>query len=187
VVVDFIAGSPFFLVVVVVEIKLTNELVRSNFSELVFLLIIVAATAFTLLGIPFTFLTSGRLLAFWRCIGIDLNFLVEFFKISWRLARYGLLFKDPVTSLLEHPFLDVVAFNCFNFFLDIILLLHVIVLVFSLPLPRLRHRLLSQLHWIILNLLLGFGGSLHAQEDHLFFTHLLDDLASDDTAASNLD
>jgi len=89
-------------------------------------------------------------------------------------------------TLVHHAIHDIGALNLLDFFLEILLFLLETIPVLLLDHLSVGASLVRGLDRVILLLVLSLRLARHAQEDHLFLSHLLDGLTSQDTTNAAL-
>ena len=92
----------------------------------------------------------------------------------------------PLAPLLEHAIDDVRTFNLVNLFFQLLFLLLEVIPVILLNILTMDLRCSGLFDWVILLFLFGLGLALHAEEDHLLLTHLLDSLTRQNASDSTL-
>lgn len=197
-VVAFIAICPFVRIVIIKLIKLLDNFGWANSEELFAAIIIVATSAsflaFATLSLAFIFSTTflsllaiaiffslGFLFFFRRERGFEVVLLVELFQIFRNFAEVGTIPLNPVTTLLQHAVLDIATLNVLDFGSQILLFLLECLPMITLDLLAVVLSLIGCFDWVILFLFLCLRLALHAKENHLLLTHLLDGFAGKDS------
>lgn len=169
---SLVTVGPLVVVVLVVDIKLTDELIGTDLCDLVFTLGVFIF--FTLLFLGFLLLLFGLgvggiffgLLKSSFFLGSGgwafLKSLVELIEIVWNLTEQSLLFLDPVAALFEHLIFDVVALNSHDLLREFFALHLVLLMVAALNHLGGFHCFPASIQRVISFLLRGLGASRHA-------------------------
>ena len=178
---------PDIVVVLVDLIELLDDFTWTNLDYLLSFVSVISSPLLAFLALAFLRFFFLRFLAF------ALRFFLIFVLLSIRLLLYyhtivetfdifgGLailkkfLLLDPIATLLQHAFLDLVLFHVIDLLLNIFFSINIFVHVGLLDLLSLDHYLVHLGDW----LLLRFSG--HAQEHHLFLSHFVYPLPCQDS------
>jgi hypothetical protein len=141
---SFVAISPLFVIIVIKHVKFPNQFVRSNFDGGVTLILFLTFLALLLFRflIFFLFLVSGSVIGscgtgglLFRSEGrLFVETGVEFLKVIGDFTEKSFLFLNPLTTLISHLVLNVVAFNRENLLLKLNTLFIKLLLVLDLSL-----------------------------------------------------